>query len=43
MYLHLQYFEIFLKSVRSAHSNEIVNNITKNIKYLLVHKIISQC
>ena len=37
--LHLQYFEIFLKSVKSAHFNEIVHNISKSIKYLFVRKI----
>ena len=37
--LHLQYFEIFLKSVKSAHFNEIVYIISKSIKYLLVSKI----
>ena len=41
--LHLQYFEIFLKSVKSAHFNEIVYNIFKSIKYLLVYKNISEC
>ena len=32
--LNLQYFEIFLKSVKSAHFNEIVYNISKSVKYL---------
>ena len=41
--LHLQYFEIFLKSVKSAHFNEIVYNISKSIKYLFVYKNISEC
>ena len=41
--LHLQYFEIFLKSVKSAHFNEIVHNIFKSIKYLFVYKNISEC
>ena len=41
--LHLQYFEIFLKSVKSAHFNETVYNISKSIKYLLVYKNISEC
>ena len=41
--LHSQYFEIFLKSVKSAHFNEIVYNISKSIKYLLVYKIIPEC
>ena len=40
--LHLQYFEIFLKSVKSAHFNEIIYNISKIIKYLLVYKNISE-
>ena len=39
--LHLQYFEIFLKSVKSAHFSEIVYNIYKSIKYLFVYKNIS--
>ena len=41
--LDLQYFEIFLKSVKPAHFNEIVYNISKSIKYLLVYKNISEC
>ena len=41
--LHLQYLEIFLKSVKSARFNEIVYNISKSIKYLFVHKNISEC
>ena len=41
--LHLQYFEILLKSVKSAHLNKIVYNISKSIKYLLVYKNISEC
>ena len=41
--LHLQYFEIFLKSVKSAHFNEIVRNISKSIKYLFLYKNISEC
>ena len=40
--LHLQYFEIFLKSVKSAHFNEIVYNISKIIKYLFFYKNISE-
>ena len=40
--LHLQYFEIFLKSPKSAHFNEIVYNISKSIKYLFVYKNISE-
>ena len=39
----LQYFEIFLKSVKSTNFNEIVYNISKSIKYLFVHKNISEC
>ena len=39
--LHLQYFEIFLKSVKSAYFNGIVYNVSKSIKYSLVHKNIS--
>ena len=41
--LHLQYFEMFLKGVESAHFNEIVYNISNSIKYLLVDKNISEC
>ena len=41
--LRLQYFEIFLKSVNSAHFNEIVHNISKSIKYLYAYKNISEC
>ena len=41
--LHLQYFEVFLNSVKSAHFNEIVHNISKSIKYLFVYKNISEC
>ena len=41
--LHLQYFEIFLKSVKSSHNNEIVYNISKSIKQLFVYKNISEC
>ena len=40
--LHLQYLKIFLKSVKSAHFNEIVYNISKSIKYLFVHNNISE-
>ena len=40
--IHLQYFEIFLKSVKSAHFNEIVHNIFKSIKYLFVYTNISE-
>ena len=40
--LHLQYFEIFLKSVKSTRFNEIVYNISKSIKYLFVFKNISE-
>ena len=36
--LHLQYIEIFLKSTKPAHFNEIVYNISESIKYLLVYK-----
>ena len=39
---HLQYFEIFLKGVKSAHFYEIVYNISKSIKYLFVYKNISE-
>ena len=39
----LQYFEIFLKSVKSAHFNEIIYNIYKNIEYLVVYKHILEC
>ena len=41
--LHLQHFEIFLKSLKSAHFNEMVYKISKSIKYLLVYKNISEC
>ena len=41
--LDLQYFKIFLKSVKSAHFNEIVYKIFKSIKYLFVYKNISEC
>ena len=41
--LHLQYFEIFSKSVKLAHFNEIMYNISKSIKYLFVYKNISEC
>ena len=41
--LPLQHFEIFLKSIKSAHFNEIVYNISKSIIYLLVHKNIAEC
>ena len=41
--LDLQYLKIFLKSVKSAHSNEIVYNISKSIEYLFVCKNISEC
>ena len=40
--LHLQYFEIFLKSVKSAHFNKMVHNIAKSIKYLFFYKNISE-
>ena len=40
--LYLQYFEIFLKSLKLAHFNEIVYNISKSIKYLFVYKNISE-
>ena len=33
-----EYFEIFLKSVKSTHLKKIVYNIYKSIKYLLVYK-----
>ena len=41
--LYLQQFEIFLKSVKSTQFNEIIYNISKSIKYLLVYKNISKC
>ena len=41
--LHLQYFEIFLKSVKSVNFNEIVYNISESIEYLFVYKNISEC
>ena len=41
--LHLQYFEIFLKSVKSAQFNKIFYNISKSIKYLFVYKNILEC
>ena len=41
--LHLQYLEIFLKSVKSAHFKKIVYNISKSIKYLFVYKNILEC
>ena len=37
-HLHLQYFEIFLKSVKSAHFNEIFHNICESIQYFFVYK-----
>ena len=40
--LNLQNLEIFLKSVKSAHFNEIVYNISKSIKYLFIYKNISE-
>ena len=40
---HLEYFKIFLKSIKSAHFIEIVYNISKSIKYLLAYKNISEC
>ena len=40
--LHFQCFEIFFKSVKSAHFNEIVHNISKSIKYLFGYKDISE-
>ena len=40
--LYLQYFEIFLKSLKLAHFNEIVYNISKSIKYSFVYKNISE-
>ena len=40
--LHFQYFEIFLKSVKSAHFNGIFYNISKSVKYLFVYKNISE-
>ena len=42
-HLHLQYFEIFLRSVKSAHFYEISYNISKSIKYLFVYKNIPEC
>ena len=41
--LYLQHFEIFLKSVKLSHFNEIVYNISKIIKYLFVYKNIPEC
>ena len=41
--LHLQYSEILFKSVKLAHFNEIVCNISKSIKYLFVYKYIPEC
>ena len=41
--LHLQYFETFLKSVKLAHFEEIVYNISKSIKYLFVYNNIPEC
>ena len=41
--IHLQYFEIFLKSRKSAYFNESVYTISKNIKYLFIYKNISKC
>ena len=41
--LYLQYFEILLKSIKLAHFNEIVYNISTSIKYLFVYKNISEC
>ena len=41
--LHLEYFEMFLKSVKSGHFNKIVHNISESIKYLFVNKNISEC
>ena len=41
--LHLQYFEIFLKSLKSVLFNEIVCDSSKSIKYLLVYTNISEC
>ena len=40
---YMQYFEIFSKSVKSVHFDEIVYNIFKSIKYLFVYKNISEC
>ena len=42
LHLHLKYFEIFFKNVKSAHFNEIVHNTSKSIKYLFVYKNISE-
>ena len=39
---HLQYFEIFLKSVKSAHLTKFVYSISKSIKYLFIYKNISE-
>ena len=41
--LHLQYFKIFSKSVKSEDFNEIIYNISKSIKYLFVYKNILEC
>ena len=41
-HLHLQYFEKFLKSVKSADLNGIVYNISKSIQYLFIYKNISE-
>ena len=39
MFRHpLQYFEMFLKCVKSAHFNEICLCIYKSIKYLFIYK-----
>ena len=40
--LHLKYFDVFLKSVKSAHFNGIVYNISKRIKYSFFYKNISE-
>ena len=41
--LYLQYFEIFLKSVKSGYFNAIVYNIYERIKHLFFYKNISEC
>ena len=40
---HLQYFEMFLKCVKSAHFNEIwLQYFYKSIEYLFIYKNISE-
>ena len=40
--LYLQYFKIFLKSVKSAHFNEIFYNISKSTEYLFGYENVSE-